>query len=293
MAKPIRNMGASVRARLLARSKETGQPYEVLLTRFALERLLYRLSISKHADRFVLKGAMRLMTWLDTPHRPTRDLDLLGFGDPDPEGLITLFREVMRQPEEDGVEFDPAALRHEPIKADDDYGGIRLRGRARVGGAQVAVVIDIGFGDAIEPGVEAIDYPVMLDLPAPRLRAYAPETMIAEKFEAMVSLGRANSRMKDFFDIYVLSQTFPFDDDRLATAIAATFERRKTELPADIPDALTDDFAADPQKVRQWRAFVENISEDPGDLAVMTRALAAFLMPHLEAARARYEKPRR
>lgn len=285
MAKPIRNMGASVRARLLIRAKETGQPYDVLLTRFALERLLYRLSISKHANRFVLKGAMRLMTWLDTPHRPTRDLDLLGFGDSDPEGLITLFREVMQQAEDDGVEFDPNALQHEPIKADDDYGGIRLRGRARVGGAQVSVIIDIGFGDAIAPGIEAIDYPVMLDLPAPRLRAYAPETMIAEKFEAMVSLGRANSRMKDFFDIYVLSQTFPFDDDRLATAMVATFERRGTPLPSETPDALTESFTADPQKVQQWRSFVENVAENPGELGAVTTALAAFLLPHLEAAR--------
>lgn len=285
MAKPIKNMEASVRARLLARAKETGQPYDVLLTRFALERLLYRLSISMHADRFVLKGAMRLITLLDDPHRPTRDLDLLGFGDPDPEGLLTIFREIMAHNENDGMQFEPASFRHEPIKEDDDYGGIRLRGRARVGGAQIGVVIDIGFGDALEPGADVIDYPVLLDLPAPRLRAYAPETMIAEKLEAMVSLGRVNSRMKDFYDIWILAQTFPFDDDRLSRAIAATFERRGTELPQAIPEALREDFALDPQKTQQWRSFVEDVVADPGELVVVTAALATFLLPHLEAAR--------
>lgn len=285
MPKPIKDMGASVRARLLALSKASGQPFDVLLTRFALERLLYRLSVSQHGGRFVLKGAMLLMTWLDDPHRPTRDLDLLGFGDPDPEGLLAIFREVMGSEDDDGVRFDPATLRQERIREDNDYGGIRLKARATVGGAQVAIVVDVGFGDALEPGEEMIDYPVMLDLPSPRLRAYAPETVIAEKFEAMVSLGRANTRLKDYYDIWILSQTFPFDDGRLARAIAATFERRRTALPEAVPDALTAAFAHDPQRELQWRSFIENVAVDPGSLENVVAVLTAFLFPHANVAR--------
>lgn len=287
MPKPIKDMGASVRARLLALSKVSGQPFDVLLTRFALERLLYRLSKSQHGERFVLKGAMLLMTWLDDPHRPTRDLDLLGFGDPDPEGLLAIFREVMSPEYDDGVRFDPTTLRQERIREDNDYGGIRLKARATVGGAQVAIVIDIGFGDALEPGEEEIDYPVMLDLPSPRLRAYAPETVIAEKFEAMVSLGRANTRLKDYYDIWILSQTFPFEGNRLGMAMAATFERRGTALPEAIPDALTVAFASDPQKELQWRSFIENVAVDPGPLENVVAVLAAFLIPHSDLARSR------
>lgn len=286
MPKPIKDMGASVRARLLALAKSSRQPFDVLLTRFVLERLLYRLGQSRHGARFVLKGAMLLMTWLDAPHRATRDLDLLGFGDPDPEGLLAVFQEIMEPVIDDGVSFEPATLRQERIREDDGYGGVRLKARATVGGAQVAIIIDIGFGDALEPGPEDIDYPALLGMPPPRLRAYAPETVIAEKFEAMVSLGRANTRLKDFYDIWILSQTFAFGDDRLTRAMAATFERRGTALPEQVPDALTVEFARDPQKNRQWRAFSDNIAIDPGSLEDVVAQLAGFLMPHASAARA-------
>jgi len=248
---------------------------------------LYRLSVSAHADRFVLKGAMLLMVWLDEPHRPTRDLDLLGVGDPDPEGLLEIFRDVMSSGGDDGVAFEPATLRHEPIREDNDYGGLRLKARARVGGAQLAIVVDIGFGDALEPGDEIIEYPAMLGFPPPRLRAYAPETVIAEKFEAMVSLGHANTRLKDYYDIWILSRIFSFDDHRQARAIVATFNRRGTELPKTLPDALTNDFGRDPRKEQQWRSFVENAAIDPGSLPETVSSLAAFLMPHADAARIR------
>lgn len=285
MPKEITNLGASVRARLLNLSKASGQSFDLILTRFALERLLFRLGRSRYADRFVLKGAMLLLSWLDDPHRGTRDLDLLGFGDPDPDAMLASFREILAQPADDGVDFDPDSLRVERIREELEYGGLRLRATASISGARISLTIDIGFGDAVEPGAELVDYPVMLDLPAPRLRAYAKETVIAEKFQAMVALGRANSRMKDFYDIWILSRSFAFDDDRLARAIAATFARRGTDVPAELPDALTPAFAGDAQKQTQWRAFIDDVAHDPGPLANVIEDVAAFLMHHAAMAR--------
>ena len=224
MPKEVRNIGASVRARLQNLSRESGQSFELILTCYALERLLYRLSTSAYAEAFVLKGAMLLTSWFEDPHRATRDLDLLGFGDPSPEAMIAAFREVLAADVADGVEFDLDGLRVDQIREELEYGGLRLRTTASISGTRIAVTVDVGFGDALEPGAEVIDYPSMLDLPTPRLRVYARETVVAEKFQAMVALGRANSRMKDFYDVWLLSQSFPFDDDRLARAIAATFE---------------------------------------------------------------------
>jgi predicted nucleotidyltransferase component of viral defense system len=278
MAKGIKNVGASVRARLLNLSRTNGQSFDLVLTRFALERLLFRLSQSRYADRFVLKGAMLLMSWFEDPYRGTRDLDLLGFGDPSPEAMLATFREILVQVADDGVVFDANALRVDRIREELEHGGLRLRTTASIDGARVNLTIDIGFGDALEPGAELIDYPVMLDFPAPRLRAYARETVIAEKFQAMVALGRANSRMKDFYDIWILSRSFTFDDDRLARAIATTFARRGTEIPAELPDALSPAFAADEQKQQQWRAFVEDVALDPGKLADVLNELGTFLM---------------
>ena len=286
MAKDITNMGASVRARLLALAKSSGQNFDLVLTRFALERLLFRIGQSQHADRFILKGAMLLVTWFHDPHRGTRDLDLLGFGDPDPEAMLAIFRGVLGQDANDGVMFDASALRVDRIREELEYGGLRLRSLADISGARVSITIDIGFGDAVEPGTEMIDYPAMLDLPAPRLRAYARETVIAEKFQAMVALGRANSRMKDFYDVWLLIKSFPFEDDRLQRAIAATFARRKTPIPATLPDALTSAFADDPQKQQQWKAFVADVMFEPGELSVVITELAEFLMLRAVAARA-------
>jgi predicted nucleotidyltransferase component of viral defense system len=284
MAKKIKNIGASVRARLLKLSKEQGQSFDLVLTRFAFERLLFRLSQSRFADRFVLKGAMLLMSWLKEPHRGTRDLDLLGFGDPTPDAMLQTFREILTQDADDGVVFDANALRVDRIREEVEYGGLRLRATASISGARINLTIDIGFGDALEPGAEFIDYPVLLDHPAPRLQAYARETVIAEKFQAMVVLGRANSRMKDFYDIWILSRSFSFDDDRLARAIAATFARRGTAIPVDRPDALSPAFAADKLKQQQWRAFLEDAALNPGTLVEVTDDLAAFLIPHAGAA---------
>jgi predicted nucleotidyltransferase component of viral defense system len=285
MAKPPTNIAASVRARLLNLARQTNQPFDVLLTRFVHERLLYRLSRSPHADRFVLKGAMLLTTWLPETARGTRDLDLLGFGDASEQRMLGIFREVLAIAQGDGVVFDIDALQARPIREELEYGGVRLRGVAWLSGARITVVVDIGFGDSVEPGLETIYYPALLDLPAPRLRAYAPETVIAEKFQAMVALGRANSRMKDFYDIWILTKTFEFAPDRLARATAATFARRQTAIPADLPDALTTAFAEDPQKQRQWTAFAADLDNAPKQLQAIVGDLAKFLMDAAAAAR--------
>jgi predicted nucleotidyltransferase component of viral defense system len=279
MAKQPRDIGASVRARLLTLAREKGQVFDLLLTRYATERLLYRLSTTTHRDRFVLKGAMLMTTWFDDPHRPTRDVDLLGYGDPAPEPMLALFREICAIKENDGITFDVDALRVELIREEHEYGGLRLRTTAQLAGAQIALVIDIGFGDAVEPGVEEINLPVLLDLPAPRLRAYARETVVAEKFQAMVVLGLANSRMKDYYDIWLLSRSYTFDGERLSRAIAATFERRGTAIPDVAPDALTPAFAADATKQRQWSAFVKDLAADVPSLETIVSNLAGFLMP--------------
>ena len=286
MRDPIKNMGASVRGRLLKISKERGQTFDLLLTRYVLERLLYRLSTSNHKDNFVLKGAMLVTTWLDNAHRPTRDVDLLGFGSPEPEAMLAVFQEICVLKADDGVTFDVDALSIDGNREDLAYGGLRLTTNAEIGGAKIRVVIDIGFGDAIEPGLNEIELPVLLDLPAPRLRAYPKETVIAEKFQAMINLGRANSRMKDFYDIWFLAKMFEFNDDHWARAIKATFERRETEIPGDVPDALSEAFSQDEQKKKQWSAFISGILQDPVALDVVVSDLREFLLPHAQAAKA-------
>lgn len=286
MRKRAVNLAASTRARLLAYAKAKGLAFDLVLTRFALERLLDRLSRSRHAEQFVLKGGMLVMVWFDEPLRATRDLDLLGFGDATPERLRTTFAEILALPGDDALTFDHASLTAAPIRAADEYGGVRLRTTAALANARIPVVIDVAFGDAVEPGLLTIDYPVLLDLPAPRVRAYAPETVIAEKFQAMVALGRANSRMKDLFDVWSLLNAYEIDPARMADAVAATFTRRQTPLPEAAPDALTPQFAEDPSKARQWRAFVDGLETEPPPLMDVIADLAARLMPITERARA-------
>jgi predicted nucleotidyltransferase component of viral defense system len=291
MAKPLRNVGASVRARLLMISRTRNQTFDLVLTRYVLERILYRLTQTPHRERFALKGALLVTTWFTDPHRPTRDVDFLGFGDADPDAVLAVFRDVCAVPMDDGVVIDLRTLRIDRIRDEQEYGGLRLRTVTSVGGALVTVKIDIGFGDSVTPGLEEIDLPVLLDFPAPRLRAYAPETVIAEKFQTMVRLGRANSRMKDFYDVWVLSRTYHFDGPRLPAAIAATFDRRNTALPVELPDALTPEFADDPAKRAQWRAFIADLMSQPGDLATVVSDLATFLMPHAGRARTAIRGP--
>ncbi|MBR0758532.1 nucleotidyl transferase AbiEii/AbiGii toxin family protein [Bradyrhizobium jicamae] len=284
MRRPPRNVGASVRARLLRLSNQRNEPFDLLLTQYALERLLYRLSISNERDRFILKGAMLMRHWLDDPHRPTRDLDLLGFGDSNPDVTLAAFKEICAITADDGVIFEVDELTVDRIRDESEYGGVRLKTYAIVDGARVRVIVDIGYGDAIEPGLAEVLLETLLGQPAPKLRAYPPETVIAEKFQAMVILGLANTRLKDFYDIWILAKTHQFPDDRLVRAIAATFARRKTAIPTEPPDALTPAFAADPTKQQQWASFIQNVATNPGALSDVVETLAAFLMPHAKGA---------
>ena len=287
MANEVKDVGASVRARLLRISKDKGLNFDLVLTHYTIERLLYRLAQSRHADRFVLKGAILLMTWFDEPFRGTRDLDLLGQGDPAPETVLDSFKEILGQEELDGVLFDVNAARVSRIRQGNEYGGLRIRATADVGGAHIAVNVDVGFGDATEPPAEWFDYPVLLDMPAPRLRGYARETVIAEKFQAMVDLGMTNSRMKDYYDLWMMSQAFEIDRSRLAGAISATFARRGTAIPDAVPEGLSRAFAEDAVKRQQWRSFKQDLGVDPGPLDGVVGALQAFLMPAAAAARDR------
>lgn len=282
-----KNIAASVKGRLLAHAKAAGQAFDQVLTRYVLERLLFRLSVSAHADRFVLKGAMLLTSWFDDPLRPTRDIDFLGFGDPAPEAMQALFAEILATAvEDDGVVFHPGDIRIETIREDVEYGGVRLKTVATLENTRVAVTIDIGFGDATTPEPEVLDYPVLLDLPVPRLRGYARETVVAEKFQAMVALGLANTRIKDFYDVWALQKHFVFDDARLSAAIRATFDRRDTEIPVEPPEAFTAAFAGDAGKQTLWKSFAADL-EAPADLAVVVEALSDFLMPRAREAKAR------
>ena len=289
----LRNVAASVRQRLMNVSRTTKEPFDLVLTRFALERLLFRLAQSAHADRFVLKGAMLFQIWTGDVHRPTRDLDLLGSGDPAPESFAQIFRDVCEVTvPDDGLIFEAPSVQAARMKEEEQYEGLRLKLIARLAAARIPVQIDIGFGDAITPGPERTQYPALLDFPAPSLTVYPRETVIAEKLQAMVHLGIANSRMKDFYDIRSLARQFSFSGARLAAAIAATFTRRQTELPTESPLALTPAFSTDKQKQTQWKAFLRKTRLDASlDLPQITDELAEFLLPPMMAAGRRERFP--
>ena len=223
-----RNLPASVRSRLLALAKSRGEDFTFVLMRYGLERLLFRLGRSAHAHEFVLKGAMLFPLWSGNPHRSTKDLDLLGFGSPDASRLVRVFREVVAIPVPDGIEFLPETVKAVPIREDAIYDGIRVTLEALLTAARMHLQVDVGFRDAVVPAPLETSYPTMLDVPAPVLRAYPREAVIAEKLHAMVDLGLANSRMKDFFDLWFLASNFSFDGGTLGESVRSTFGRRAT-----------------------------------------------------------------
>jgi hypothetical protein len=251
-----KNLAASVKARIQNVATQRGESFNLLLTRYGIERLLYRLSQSSHAERFLLKGAMLFVLWDDHTHRPTRDLDLLGFVAAEKSELTQTFREVIGTTvPEDGLIFDSSSVQADEIREPATYGGIRIRLLARLGSAEIPVQIDIGAGDAVTLEPESVMFPVLLDFPAPKVRVYPAYTVVAEKFEAMVSLGATNTRMKDFYDLWFLSTRFEFDPTLLRTAIQATFTRRQTRL-TPTPEPFSESFATDPTKQVQWTAFL-------------------------------------
>ena len=277
------NLAASVRQRLLNLARERGDEFQLVLMRYGVERLLYRLGQSRHSDAFVLKGAVLFQMWTGQPHRSTLDVDFLATGKENAvEPYESIVRAICVQPvEPDGLVFDPTTVRGEAIREEQRYHGVRIHVTAMLGTARVPMQIDIGFGDAITPAAERVLYPSLISLPTATLAAYPRETVVAEKYEAMVSLGIANSRMKDFYDLWVLATCFQFDGRVLATAIAATFQRRGTLLPLELPLALTDAFVADQAKHAQWTAFVRRgrlvITVPP--FSEVVSVLADFLWP--------------
>jgi predicted nucleotidyltransferase component of viral defense system len=286
-----RNMSASVQARLLHLSRASKLSLQDLLERYCIERLLYRLSVSPHRSRFILKGAMLLIVWGEgSSERVTRDADLLGFGDNSPLGVTTTFREILAVPiDNDGVVFEPDSVVAEPIRAEQEYVGMRVTLRARVGNARIPVQADIGFGDAYAVEPEEIEFPSLLDLPRPSLRAYSKETALAEKFEAIVVLGERNTRMKDFFDVWLLSNRFDFEGLTLSNAFISTFGRRRTEIPTTTPVGLSPQFAADPMKAAQWKAFWRKAvrTEPTPTFVEVVDAAREFLIPVATAAQSR------
>lgn len=283
---PAKDISASVRARLLHLARERGEDFQLVLTRYVNERLLFRLASSRFAGQFVLKGAALFALWTSSPHRATRDIDLLGFGDPDEARMRQVFTEILAlDVPDDGVRFDPVSLAVGPIRDDQDYGGVRVEFVARITTPQARVQVDVGFGDAITPHARMVEFPTMLDFPAPTLRAYPRETVVAEKLNAMVVLGMANSRMKDFFDVRVLARDFDFNGEVLTRAIRATFARRGTVIPRKLPVALTPAFADDPAKIRQWSAFLRKTGiSEAGPLIETVTAVTAFVESPLIAA---------
>lgn len=258
----------SIQARLLNYSREHQVNHNHTLTRYGIERLMYRLSRSPHADRFVLKGAMLFVLWLEDLHRPTQDLDLLGFGDLSSSSLRSIFEDVCRLPvEDDGLEFSKEGIVIEEIREAEVYQGLRVRIPGRLGNTRLNVSVDVGLGDAVVPDPEKSDYPVLLDLPHPEIKTYPRETVVAEKVDAMILFGLRNSRMKDYYDLWTLAKRFPFNASLLAMAIDATLNRRGRELPSQTPPGLQDEFAANPTKQTQWKAFLRRTIPDQADLA--------------------------
>ncbi|MBF0332652.1 MAG: nucleotidyl transferase AbiEii/AbiGii toxin family protein [Alphaproteobacteria bacterium] len=275
-------MAASVRARLTDRARANKENVQLVLTRYAIERLLYRLSQSPYRNLFVLKGAMLFSLWAAVPYRATGDLDLLGFGANDVAALAETFRALCAVPvDDDGVQFRPDTIKVDQVREDRDYQGVRVTMIAIIAGARMPVQIDVGYGDAVTPAPQDIDYPTLLEFAAPRLRAYPPETVVAEKFQALVDLGMLNTRMKDFYDVWAIATTFSFDGATLAQAIQATFARRATALPSETPVALTPAFAAASTKQAQWDGFIRRtaIAMEPEPLAAILIKAEAFLMP--------------
>lgn len=282
----IKNMGASIRQRLKNKGRELKQPFDQVLRRYAIERFLYRVSQSEYRDQFILKGAQMLIVWHSDLIRPTKDIDFLGFTENSLDNLKSIVRDLCARNRQDvdGICFDPGTVACERIKEDAEYEGVRVTLDGKLDTAAVHIQIDIGFNDAVTPGPETVRYPSLLGLAEPELRGYNRETQIAEKYEAMVKLGELNSRMKDFFDIWLLSSQFPFEQHNLSEALKATFQRRGTML-GEMPPVLGPDFAQVEDKQKQWNAFLRknNLTYAPKQFSDVAAAIAVFMGPVLNA----------
>lgn len=281
------NIPASIRDRLLARAREKGEDFQLVLQRYAAERFLFRLGESEFRDQFVLKGAMLFSLWGGSMYRATRDLDFTGFGPDDTGWLMETIRTICIIPcPSDGIEFMPDSIQAEPIRDESEYHGFCVRFQARLGVARIPLQVDVGFGNAIVPGAEDTDYPVLLNGLKPNIRAYPREAVVAEKVHTIVVYGTINSRMKDFYDLYVLADRFAFDGNTLSQAIEATFNRRSTPMPDALPVGLSPAFYADAVRAGQWRGYLQrnSLSSAPLDFDRVGETLRAFLGPVLWSA---------
>jgi predicted nucleotidyltransferase component of viral defense system len=288
------NVVASVLARLRNVAQEAGLSFNDILQSYVIERFLARLSRSPHAETVLLKGALMLRVWGVPRARPTMDIDLLRRGIADQTALVRLVEQcaAIADPT-DGVIFQPKTISVEPIRDATEYVGTRIRLRARLDNVRQTLQIDFGVGDAVHPEPQPIDYPVILTGPPGRLNAYPVEAAIAEKFQAMVHLDMQNSRMKVFYDIWILSRVLVFAGPALSQAIRSTFDRRQTSVPVAPPAALTAKFHSEPVHVRQWAAFVRRIGEPAlaNEFPQVLADLAEFLMPAAKAAATSAEYP--
>jgi Nucleotidyl transferase AbiEii toxin, Type IV TA system len=284
----LKNIPASIRQKLLNLARDRNDEFGLILTKYGLERILFRLSKSKYREVFILKGALLFELWTKERYRPTRDADFMAKGDNSPERFVQIFREISAiEIEDDGLRFDPTTVKAERIKEDADYEGVRVTFTAFLEKAQIPIQIDIGFGDTITPGPIQTDYPTLLDLPSPQLLTYPRETVVSEKLEAIVKLGIANSRMKDFHDLQSLSNTFEFDGQMLTSAVRATFKQRGTDFPQEgVPLAFTPEFYGDENKVKQWNAFCNKNKPyvKQTEFKDIVARLTSFLVPVIRSA---------
>ncbi len=279
----VKNLPASIRKRLLNKSHDTNRPYNELIQYYVIERFLYRLSQSPYADKFILKGALMFLAWGASIYRPTRDIDFLGFTTNQVDDVAQIIRGICEQEvEPDGITFDRQSVRSVRIKEDADYEGVRVNVIGYLGKAKIPLQIDIGFADIVSPAPITLKYPTILGMPMPHIRGYPPESVVAEKLQALVFLGSLNSRMKDFYDLWVLAEKFEFNGLKLQEAIIKTFQRRNTMLPEEVPIGLSDDFAAENQL--QWQAFLRRIHLETGPetLKIIIQTLNRFLIPPIE-----------
>ncbi|GAN62689.1 hypothetical protein AA0313_2916 [Acetobacter indonesiensis NRIC 0313] len=285
--KVVKNPAASIRAKLLAHARQHNDDFQRVLTRYAIERLLFRLSQTEAAERYVIKGAMLFVTWPTHVFRPTGDLDLLGQGDPAPVALMELFTRICHvEVPVDGIVFDPTTLKIEQVREADKYQGARLSLRAHLENTKIPVLVDIGFGDHVYPDPKRENFPSLLPgLPQASILMYPPETVVAEKFEAMIRFGEANGRIKDFYDIWVTARTFPFDLANVVEAIHGTLRRRETAIPSEMPVAMTDAFAVIAEERGLWSGFLRRTPPalEPPSFSDLQSELRNFFGPMIAA----------
>lgn len=277
--KSLQNISSSVRQRLLNRSRDDNRAFNEILQYYAIERFLYRLSLSSHANKYILKGGVLLRAWSSSDFRSTMDIDVLGKTRNEEANIIAQVQDIISiEVVPDGILFDSNSIQTERITEDADYSGIRVRFSGSLGTAKIRMQIDIGFGDVVYPEPEIASLPCMLDFPAPSLLCYSRESTIAEKFEAMIKLGYLNSRMKDFYDIWFLSRQFNFELASLSEAVKCTCKQRGTELTPNI-EAFTEDFISTHQAM--WIAFCKRLKQDYVSLSfeIIVKEVEIFLSP--------------